>query len=416
MALMLIIAGACLALGGLLGLLSGFDAMTTERGAAATIAGVTALSGGLIAIGLGCVVARLSQILTAYEDDSEERIAAALNADAAPPPASAAISAPAPLPVTPPEPAPMTEPEPTPVTAPTPIAAAQTEDDTLLRNPLNRSDKPEAVEPESKRNTSTTSRLLARLGRNKGALATGSAAGAAIAGTAAVLAAGKTPEPKAEELARKAEEEPQAKVEHERDEPLERPTVAPEPASAPEFVSAPDLLSETDRLEAELAKALKEDLETSAPADPEPVVEQVTEPVPAPKATRGRRKFSEMLEPKPASAPEIVELATEPTEVTPSTAEIPDTVSESINTVAEAIAERAIDSTNPESNEAAVEPEQAPAEPEDLKDSSPAILGRYVRDGHTYTLYADGSVDALTEAGVKRYASMEELRRELTKA
>jgi hypothetical protein len=63
LALFVIVSGALLMLGGAASLLAGFDIVMTERGAAMTIGGIVALSGGLVAVGLGFTLVRLSQIL-----------------------------------------------------------------------------------------------------------------------------------------------------------------------------------------------------------------------------------------------------------------------------------------------------------------------------------------------------------------
>ncbi len=51
---------------------------------------------------------------------------------------------------------------------------------------------------------------------------------------------------------------------------------------------------------------------------------------------------------------------------------------------------------------AAAAPQQAPAQP--------AVIGRYESDGTSYVMYADGAIEAQSEAGVYRFASMAELK------
>ncbi len=46
---------------------------------------------------------------------------------------------------------------------------------------------------------------------------------------------------------------------------------------------------------------------------------------------------------------------------------------------------------------------------------SKKVLGTYNAGGRTYSMYADGSVEAATESGVERFSSMDELRRHLVK-
>jgi hypothetical protein len=398
MALMMIIAGACLAIGGLLGFFSGFDHMTTERGAAATIAGVTALAGGLVSIGLGFVVARLTQILAAYEDDTGERIADALNANAAAIPSVAHASA-APTPVAVPSLADDIKPP-----APTlPATPALAEADTLLRNPLNRPEvtAEPAAAPEVKPNGAK--RLLARLGGGKAVVATGAAVAAAGAGAA--LAGLKAEEPAAPSADEKAADlEPvMAKIE-------EATTSDVSTVIAPDTLPSALDSNDSENLEAELALALKEDLMPAAAAEVEKTTEvadtqedtAVEDPLedvaaPPPPKTRGRRKFTEML----AATRETDSQPEEPEPAKIEAVEVPE--------MDTAQAEEPEDIASP------VASTELPTEDETVQPDGPAVIGRYVRDGNTYTLYADGSVDALTDAGLQRYKSMEDLRNELMK-
>ena len=54
------------------------------------------------------------------------------------------------------------------------------------------------------------------------------------------------------------------------------------------------------------------------------------------------------------------------------------------------------------------EPEHEPREPEPRSETN--VVGRYSTDGANYILYADGSIDAETEQGTFRFASMSDLR------
>jgi hypothetical protein len=67
LALLVIILGLLLAGGGAAFLLLGFDIVMTERGSAMTIGGTIALSGGVVTLGLGLALLRLTQILRALE-------------------------------------------------------------------------------------------------------------------------------------------------------------------------------------------------------------------------------------------------------------------------------------------------------------------------------------------------------------
>ena len=47
--------------------------------------------------------------------------------------------------------------------------------------------------------------------------------------------------------------------------------------------------------------------------------------------------------------------------------------------------------------------------------AEPVVLGSYKAGGRSYTMYSDGSVEAVTEAGVERFASLESLRAHLAR-
>jgi hypothetical protein len=61
------------------------------------------------------------------------------------------------------------------------------------------------------------------------------------------------------------------------------------------------------------------------------------------------------------------------------------------------------------------EPETSPSEaPSDQAlQPKPAILGSYKAGGRTYTMYADGKVEAITDDGVERFDSLDALRKHL---
>lgn len=65
---------------------------------------------------------------------------------------------------------------------------------------------------------------------------------------------------------------------------------------------------------------------------------------------------------------------------------------------------------------AAAEPEPGAAAPEAVtvaarEAPASAVIGRYESEGTSYVMYADGSIDAQSSAGVYRFASMAELKR-----
>ena len=59
--------------------------------------------------------------------------------------------------------------------------------------------------------------------------------------------------------------------------------------------------------------------------------------------------------------------------------------------------------------EAAPIPPEPPVAPAKVEPTS-AVIGRYEADGTSYTMYADGSIEAQSSAGVYRFASMAELK------
>jgi hypothetical protein len=57
--------------------------------------------------------------------------------------------------------------------------------------------------------------------------------------------------------------------------------------------------------------------------------------------------------------------------------------------------------------------ESASIVPEEAMPPKPAILGSYKAGGRTYTMYADGTVEAITDEGVERFVSLDALRQHL---
>ena len=64
-------------------------------------------------------------------------------------------------------------------------------------------------------------------------------------------------------------------------------------------------------------------------------------------------------------------------------------------------------------DEARASGEAAPASAVAIENAPARVLGRYAFGGDHYTLYEDGSIEAETEEGVTRFASLDELRRTL---
>ncbi len=96
LALAVMVLGALLGAGGAYFVVLGFDIVLTERGAAMTIGGVVALSGGVVTFALGCAVLRLTQILNRLEQQSTIHSADQIGSVDAPPalaPAAASAAA-----------------------------------------------------------------------------------------------------------------------------------------------------------------------------------------------------------------------------------------------------------------------------------------------------------------------------------
>ena len=56
------------------------------------------------------------------------------------------------------------------------------------------------------------------------------------------------------------------------------------------------------------------------------------------------------------------------------------------------------------------EPVEPIAEPTPAAANEPAVIGRYEADGTAYTMFADGSIEAQSDAGIYRFASMADLK------
>ena len=82
---------------------------------------------------------------------------------------------------------------------------------------------------------------------------------------------------------------------------------------------------------------------------------------------------------------------------------IPEDVTIQVLTPArEAFIRRTFDSIAASGDQATVSAREAP--------TASAVIGRYESEGTSYVMYADGSIDAQSEAGVYRFASMAELK------
>jgi hypothetical protein len=93
LALLVLVLGCLLMAAGAGYLLLGFDIVMTERGSAMTIGGAVALSGGVVTIGLGFAVLRLTQILRTLEATARSGTTDAVSASTTAGEASVAVGA-----------------------------------------------------------------------------------------------------------------------------------------------------------------------------------------------------------------------------------------------------------------------------------------------------------------------------------
>jgi hypothetical protein len=77
----------------------------------------------------------------------------------------------------------------------------------------------------------------------------------------------------------------------------------------------------------------------------------------------------------------------------------------------QAVHEQAIHAAFDLADESRHTPEpEAPRQASPLPPSTSAVIGRYEADGTSYVMYADGSIEAQSEAGIYRFNSMSELK------
>ncbi len=401
MALLVIVCGALMMIGGAISLLMGFDIVMTERGSAMTLGGVIALSGGLIALGIGFALLRLSQILAALELRN---------------PRGASRAA-------------------TPERPVVPIGGQAAGD---------MPDVPVVPEPST---------------RLPGALAVGTGiAAAGMAGGLALARTGTSPDgPAVADVA--APPGP-----HGGPPPFGTALPEPENAPSPPPQSLPDLEEELSRALAETDAGLPGERTVSVGPDDRAFSDGLTDLLARPKGKK--RKFEPDAPPVPADAP--VAEATLPLVALPLAEEIaapavavpppylgfaPVTIPDVVEGAPPgpiAVDDKTQEETAPD---LAAMPQETPTGAPPVSGEDPAmpvdnptmddrpsdddlavvpisrsmlsrsmtalsasenkVLGTYNAGGRTYSMFADGSVQAVTESGVERFGSMDELRRHL---
>jgi hypothetical protein len=421
LALFVILAGILLIMGGGISLLAGFDIVMTERGSAMTIGGTVALAGGAITLGIGFALLRLSQILRVLQTVEQEETAPEPAAETTKPVLAETVVAPATVETLKPDviaPAPVIQ---APATAA--IELAKIEDDTILVSPL----KPREVEEAPKKPGFFKSRSkMAGIGTS--GIGAAGAAGAAILASSTALAGSEKDE---------------------KTQPSEVDLLPPLPEiTSPQMKEEPLL-----DLEAELSRALAEDIpatvsqeektqeEKTAEKTAEKTVEHEIENIFAEATEQPPLSFNEGLsqvlsKPKKRGKRGAVSDASQETssETDLTTAEISEGNDAPFSSIdVTGLPSSAVDRPSDPVEELLQQVSKKPsadARSEDLAEPTlslqregsalegqqrPAILGTYNAGDGTYVMYADGTVEAINEQGVRLFKSMEELRAHLAK-
>jgi hypothetical protein len=365
-ALFVVICGALLMLGGGYSLLMGFDIVMTERGAAMAIGGTVALAGGVVAVGIGGVLLRLSQLLRALEEGQSKVKSAAPDRPVVP-----------------------------------------------IKEPAGSQIDPPVLEPVP------ASSSLAPVAAGAAVIAAG-VGGAVAFGRSAQEGKDNSPdqvaiEPVADDLRAVKAGMPEAEpVSPEPDVVLRQPDPILETLKAefePSTVPPP---AQPD-LEDELARALAEfdtpvgSLLVDAPAD-----------VPPLKPVRRRKGWSTRDEADAVVAAPIAEAASGVNDDVPVQDEKPNLETELAADPVAPILPSTLETAPEASEEKNILFTGLAPDIEDLDRSlsqvtAPKVLGTYNVGGRTYSMFADGSVEAMTEFGIERFASMDELRKHLAK-
>ena len=380
--------GALLALGGAVSIWNGVDIIQSERGWVAVIAGSVALVGGVLTFALFILIREVQALRAILLSDADLPLAPVaesapefFEAPASSPPVFHEPAASPPAPVEPP-PAPLASPVPAQqVHEPGPVAALAHESPTFAQ-----------VFPPAPAAPQAPAR--ARFQPSEAAAVGGVAAGAAAIG---MFARSRIAQPAVQTPAASA---PEADHEVGR-EPVEPPVEAqphPEPVQAP------------DRFEASPAHGAEE---PSAPieASQVPVDEGAQDEQPAdadesqtPTVSPGYAWLERALaRDEGRKSPALEWLRSHPptgslNEPAPSTLE-------------EAPAAEREPSEPQEQEGAGPSHEEHPQEEGEAGPAQePGVVGRYSSGDSHYTLYSDGSIDAQTDQGIFRFASMADLR------
>lgn len=360
MSYIVFVLGALLAIVGGLSVYDGYSIVTLERGWAEVIAGSVALTGGIVTIGLAMVLHKLHALHGLYKASVQLAPTPPDIIAVAPPPPAVTRSAVKPSAIEPPA----FEPPPVPTAVPVmppPLAAAeanagQRRDVPGLWPPARRPAAPTATprarpvytpEPEPLEEAApVSSAMFEEVETSLAALNPPPVEEAAVP---------QSPRPSAAALSldemwkRVTEEIDRPILPADREAAFSPPPV--EPAAAP----------------AEHSVDLNAPVEPASALEPEP---QIEEPAPA-----------EPVEEEAVEAP---------------------AVPEQDEVYAEA--------PSPAHVETPAEEPYTPPPPVEPPMAEPAVIGRYEAEGTAYLMFADGSIEAQSEAGIFRFASMAELK------
>lgn len=372
MAIIVQVTGGLLALAGLVGLVFGIDMLPTERGVAAVIASVTALTGGVVTAAIGIAIQRLDTLLNGLGVDPVIRTSRPAASDFAPVPMTPTMP--------PPEAPPLRiDPDMDELLASSPAAT---------KAPVAPVVPPQAAEPAVQPSVERSKFSLPGMKIGAGLAAAGAAVGAAVSrstksaseaeqaveaaladlkrGATRPVAADLPPDPPVEILTPVVDEiEPVT-------EPMVAPamaTTAPEPDDEPAVaVRETEMVDPFQAFEAELDRLI---------------------PLKSGKKAKGRKDAATPA-PEPAPEPQTAPVSGEAEPEAPAPVEVEP------------------------APEAAVAAAAEPAPDHDVPMSEPrpgaTVVGSYESGGAKYTMYSDGSVIAEAEGQRVRFNNLEELR------
>ncbi len=408
MAIVVFLLGLCFAAMGAISLFFGYDLGGTERGVAYTISGSVALSAAGLLFGIATVTARLSALVKLLRERGEELLPVALPGMASPPP-YVEPSRPV-VPVQRPEaPPPASQPA-TPAAMPSlapalaggaaAVATAATMDMVFRKEPASKAEAeiPASVEDKQEPAFDFEQELARELARPQPELSPlPSVVEPAIAETPAALSDPELWDVKVKPEAETAK--PADAIDHpEHGEIPDLDTGKPHPAVKLDEAEKPATVAHSDDWLTTPKPTLREEEPKSLPSDlPDDVFDDVFDEEPAPAEAAKAEPALEKAEEKPHQDEKAEEAREEPAHPESSVLHSPEPEPE------------------PESKPVAQKPAQ-PSRPLPMPatatpdDPSRKVIGSYSVGTNNYTMYADGSVEAHTETGLYRFASLDELR------